>query len=202
MKISQLMRLGSVTRFHMVRTLRRQTVAEHSYRVWLLSEEFMRRIGIPENCNGWLNVSRLALMHDAPESEVGDTATPYKNRMKKILTVSGQSDSAMSPPKAVEHGIYHEIDELETAMREDHLELVVLVKTADLLESAIFLAHEGIGPHEQRLAESLLDDCLVVAESHDSLVEEKSKTLGRLSHYAGQASLRDIASKIFMECTS
>lgn len=200
MKIRQLMRLGSVTRFHMVRTLRQQTVAEHSYRVWLISEEFMRRIGIPENCNGWLNVSKLALLHDAPESEVGDTATPYKNRMKKMLTTLGRR-GAVSPSKAIEHGICREIDELEAAMREDHPELVVLVKTADLLESAIFLAHEGVGPHEQRLAASLLDDCITMAGSHDNLIREKSKALGQQPPDTGRGSLSDIATKIFMECT-
>lgn len=199
MKIKDMMRLGSVTRFHMVRAFRQQTVAEHSYRVWLLAEEMMRRLGIPAHCNAWLNASRLALIHDSPESVLGDTATPYKDRMRSILEV--RVPGSGSPTSAVERGINPELDGLESSMKEDHPEMVLLVKVADLLESAIFLKQEGIGVHERGVADQLFHNTLGQAKVYDEFVIAAFEDLEPgLRGPRPEVQLSTIASQIYLEC--
>lgn len=184
MKISDLMRLGSVTRFHLVRTHRSQTVAEHQYRVWSLVQEMLDRLGMPRYGNAWLNACTLALIHDTAESVLGDPPTPYKEAMRFVF---GPNAS-----KLVEAGINKAHDELYAAMAEDMPEMLVLVKVADVLESAIFLRHEGITPHESRVCGQLLNSALNYADDFDNHPGSSWKLAG----------LRLVAAAIFQECTA
>ena len=70
MNLRTKMRVGDVTRFHIVRTHRAQTLAEHLYKTWLLVDELWTACALPE---AQLSQARnWALRHDLPEILTGD----------------------------------------------------------------------------------------------------------------------------------
>ena len=66
-------RAGDVDRWQIVRTARRQSIAEHSYNVAMIVRVLCKRLGCPPD-----EAVAYALVHDLPEVVTGDIATPLK----------------------------------------------------------------------------------------------------------------------------
>lgn len=132
--LTQRMRTSHVVRWHMVRTYRQQTLAEHLALVQIVALDVVNRC-YPGDDGIRLKVLEWALWHDMPEVVTGDIATPFKGMVaaKGAPTMIGE--------------IEREVDS-----RFDHLfwsvgEIPMLIVTfADLFEAIHFLHGEGIGP--------------------------------------------------------
>lgn len=114
--------LADVQRWGIVRTIRKQSVAEHSYYVALWTEPLMRKLGVtdPERI---LAAVRYALLHDKPEVVSGDVPSPLKQRLPKGI-IDDACKSSMDIPKPP--------DDL-TAL---------VVKTLDLFEALTFIVED------------------------------------------------------------
>lgn len=128
--------LGSVTRWHTLRTARAQTLADHKARVALLAVWLGHRLPVGRfGAMDELEILRLALLHDAPETVFGDVPNPSKQALNLIelmdfdAVVEGQFWQARgaSNPMATASDL---------ARR--------LLKVADVVEAACFYWLEGI----------------------------------------------------------
>jgi len=137
------LRTGHVHRWHIVRTAREQTLAEHMYRVYLITDEICRILNLHEDVWGICII--WALNHDVPEVLVGDMPTPTKKFLKGAF-----------------NHIENSLDKLHKAMYEDLKEnnpvVLDIVKLADLMESIDFLTLEAIGDHASNVKKSLSSD--------------------------------------------
>lgn len=134
MNLRTKMRVGDVVRWHIVRTVRQQTLAEHLYKVWLLTEELHRRIGLPPDTKG--AALEWALTHDLPEVLLGDLPTPVKR------AIEGRAKDSDFWRK------------LEREMLPEHKQRTIVgtptayvVKIADCIEGWHFLFNEGVNAH-------------------------------------------------------
>jgi hypothetical protein len=73
--ISELLRADGVTRWHIVATIKRQSLAEHSYRVAVITKSLLSRLGYEDD-----SLVAKALVHDADEILDGDIPTPTKEK--------------------------------------------------------------------------------------------------------------------------
>ncbi len=84
LSIRDILRTGTVQRFTMVNTYRGQTLAEHLYRVTMLSRRLYHDIVGPEaNSVDYTTITDWALWHDLPEVVYGDTPTPLKAAIRE-----------------------------------------------------------------------------------------------------------------------
>lgn len=148
--LTQKLRTSHLKRWHMVQTLHTQTVAEHSYRVYLITQQIAQAMNheLPEVAEAW------ALWHDMPEVVVGDIPTPTK------MIVSGFIDA--------EKGVDEDWSNLVDFIEEMCPELFSLVKMADMAESIDFLRLEGVGPRAKEIVlemRQFLDKVITNAES-------------------------------------
>lgn len=141
MNLRTLMRCGDVKRWHIVRTAREQTLAEHLYKTWLLANQLHTLIGLPESTRAM--TQQWALTHDQPEILMGDPPTPTKRAMEQR---TGDADIWLK----LEREIMSDNDK----PFDDWVQKLVVgtptqgvVKIADNLEGWHFLTIEGIGPH-------------------------------------------------------
>lgn len=113
--------LADVKRWAIVRTIRSQSVAEHSYFVAMMMPRLLREYGYTDPAF-ILSAVEYAMLHDRDEVLSGDIATPIKKRIQ-----SGVFDAV-----AEEFGLKLETtDAVKTA-----------TKVLDLFEAALFLAEE------------------------------------------------------------
>lgn len=139
-KIHELMRAGSVKRFHIVNTSRIQTLAEHQYGVAILSGEIAERLGF--DAPAVALVVAAAMVHDSGETRSGDLPTPTKKKLREAFgdafdDVLAQYDIPMSIPAHVK----------------------TILKCADYLESMSFLIEHKVGRH----ADAVMDDIMADA---------------------------------------
>lgn len=113
--------LADVRRWAIVRTIRQQSVAEHSYFVALMMPKLLRECGYSDP-DFILRAVEYALVHDRDEVLSGDVATPIKKRIKE-----GVFDAV-----AEEFGLKADADE----------DIKLATKVLDLFEAALFLAEE------------------------------------------------------------
>jgi 5'-deoxynucleotidase YfbR-like HD superfamily hydrolase len=73
--ISELLRADGVTRWHIVATVRQQSLAEHTYRVAVIVGKLLDELLYPN-----YNLLADALIHDADEILDGDIPTPTKEK--------------------------------------------------------------------------------------------------------------------------
>ena len=142
MKLHEILRTGHVNRWHIVRTAREQTVAEHMYRVTMIADHLASKI-LPAS-RYLLNSEQLiryALHHDVTEAITGDTATPTKR-------IGDFDDSRINT----------EWDNLRNEF--GGTPIGNIVKLADFIEAAAFLVIEGIGKHADVVHEGIVDNCL------------------------------------------
>lgn len=110
MNILNILRASSVKRWHIVNTLRTQTLAEHTFNVTMMARDVCRRLNIAD-----MPAIKIALEHDLDEVIFGDIPSPGK-----VLTgikVPFRGKHTYHPP------IYYEI-----------------VKMCDLIDAYIFIS--------------------------------------------------------------
>lgn len=140
----QLMRAGHVKRWQIVRVAREQTIAEHMWRVWVITAQITKLMFAPDMTA--MIAQQWALMHDTPEVITGDIATPTKAAMRKAVP---QDD----PIRNIELSLSDEYRAIWTEAKK-HQDAgwptpYEIVKLADVVEASCFLRVEGIGSHAQ-----------------------------------------------------
>jgi 5'-deoxynucleotidase YfbR-like HD superfamily hydrolase len=130
MNIQDLLRLSNVSRWHIVNTIRHQTVAEHSFNVVLISRAIVENLGWYDLID---EVTEAALYHDSHEAILGDMPTPTKMRLGREMV------------EEVESGYDHK---LAVGYSES---VVQILKVADIIEARWFLQNNGSGRHAQEV---------------------------------------------------
>lgn len=169
MKITDIQRAAWVKRWGIVRTMREQNIAEHSFMVAMIAEEICNRIGWEFNEGGAMHgmrgyeVLRWALWHDLAEVFTGDIPTPMKLKIKE------------SNPELLQQ-IEDEFAPEVKALRERTNPMWVdIVKIADYVEAIAFLDREA-GNKEAVAVKELL--------THQ-MMSELSKQNASLARYRG-----------------
>jgi 5'-deoxynucleotidase len=133
---AEMLRVGHVVRWSIVRTSRPQTVAEHTTLVMLLS------LMIADKLDASVVRGELllhALFHDIAEVRLGDMPTPTKAALKARF--------GFDPIKLME-------DEIAPPCTSDRL-VRAIVKLADIIEAFQFLDVEGVGSHAFQVKEKM-----------------------------------------------
>lgn len=139
----QLMRSGHVKRWQIVRVAREQTIAEHMYRVWLITEMLCKAVGTPEELGS--RACAWALVHDLPEVVTGDIATPTKKAMRDHLKVDDPMRTIELSLSDSYARVWHEAKAVPASG--NWPSAYELVKLADLIEAHCFLGCEAMGEH-------------------------------------------------------
>lgn len=136
--------LGSVVRWHTVRTCRFQTLGEHKARVALLAVWLGHRLPLGRfGAMDELEVLRASLLHDVPETQYGDMPNPAKQIINIWLgEIPGEAgaqdfDTQVGARFWAARGVADPLVSVgETAG--------ALLKVADILEAASFFWVEGL----------------------------------------------------------
>ena len=139
-----------IHRWHMVRTSRRQNLAEHSYTVALLAGKIASQLNDPPTAEIWAGVLEYALVHDIPEIDYGDIPTPTK----KALVELGHPDLI---PKMEQEFWRKRGDDLDVAISPLAQKIVIL---ADKIEAFLYYSEEGF---ERGIKDRLLADAVSYA---------------------------------------
>lgn len=127
--------LSFVPRWTIVRTLRRQSVAEHSYYVTLYAGQIADMVEWKGNR---ANLLDYALRHDLEEGYMSDIPGPSKRKIvmkDKYHTISEQGNINLYGEDYKNHsGMFSHSNDLP--------EIKAIVKVADLLDECFFLATE------------------------------------------------------------
>lgn len=132
-RINDLLNLSTVLHWHSVPTLRKPSVAEHSYRVAVIALEIAQRLnrGVsPSSVIIESHVMRWALMHDGPETETGDL--PHTAKVRLPSGVWSKLEAELCP------WYMDEVLRLHAPER-------AIVKIADLMELVLFIREWGHG---------------------------------------------------------
>lgn len=128
------LRLCHVKRWHIVRVAREQTVAEHSYSVWVIVDDLLKFTDFT-NSERRLALD-WALVHDEPEALFGDIPTPAKVASDKLGVAADELNRSCSRWAT-----------LKNKCDNENKAICQLVKLADITEAVWFLRQEGIGYH-------------------------------------------------------
>lgn len=137
--LQDILRAGTIKRWHIVNTARVQTNAEHQYNVAILTQEICRRLGYAPSVS--LQLVALALVHDAGECKTGDIPTPAKRMLRSKLGAA--FDAALAV-----------FDVENTQLLPVPYKTVL--KCADYLDSMLFLKENKVGRHADFVLEDIL----------------------------------------------
>ena len=140
--IKDIIRSGHVTRWHMVRTTRSQTLAEHLYLVTMIALDIYD--GVYEgksNPSDKMELLEWSLRHDTPELLTGDLPTPIKRRLEAYFK-EGQN-----PLDELEDATCPKFKAAKEAVEGKAVERIV--KLADLADAIAFLQEEGVNEHSK-----------------------------------------------------
>jgi 5'-deoxynucleotidase YfbR-like HD superfamily hydrolase len=130
--------LAHVKRWAIVRTLRDQSVAEHSYYVTMYANDIASHLGLDESVQ--LTILKRALWHDVDEILTGDIPGPHKKKLVDKVKANTFFQSAMG----VIFGQRAHRDGQEVGDDPHRTQLVAaILKVADLLEAIHFLEEEA-----------------------------------------------------------
>ena len=122
--IYALLDLDAISRWSMVNTTTRDTVASHSFRVAMIAIAIQKEIN-PEDIGVIKDLAYYAIFHDSEEAYSGDIATHVKVKLKNagvdINAIFARDDGAP-----------------------DYIRQII--KAADMMDAYIFIQHHGIGP--------------------------------------------------------
>lgn len=143
--LEQKLRASSVTRWHIVSTAAHQTLADHSYRVAMITVALLKLFCETFLLNG-TGVYRayraraldMALHHDVLEVLTGDMPTTYKDWLRNA------GHNAIEPTHLMDQEYCEGLDE---SCRAYEPLVRALIKLADLIEAATFIRDYGIGDH-------------------------------------------------------
>ena len=131
LKIQDILRAQDIKRWTIVRTVRQQSLAEHTFNVVMIARAIAKKAKLSD-----ASIIKYALEHDLDEILTGDIPSPTKRRAAaagldlKLLENRGQNK-----PK---NNTVHEV-----------------VKAADLIENLWFLHEHGVGRHAEEECELL-----------------------------------------------
>lgn len=139
--IRDISRTGHITRWHMVRTQRDQTLAEHLYLVTMYAIELAEQILTDFDSDSKLALMSWCLEHDTPEILTGDIPTPAKRRIQESL---GTLD--LNPLEDLEYSIANaSYKEAKDKIKDSKLEIIA--KLADVMDGLVFIHVEGVTEH-------------------------------------------------------
>jgi len=128
--------LGTVTRWHTLRTARAQTLADHKARVALLAVWLGHRLPLGRfGAHDELELLRLALLHDVPETQFGDVPNPSKMTLNLLETMDYDH---------LVDGVFWQARGVANPMATASNLALSLLKVADVLEAACFYFQEGL----------------------------------------------------------
>lgn len=133
MKINDILRATGVTRWHIVRTVRPQSLAEHTFDVTMIARAIAKIAGYDD-----YEIIKAALLHDLDEIITGDIPTPTKERARA-------------------NGF--EINELYKSVtgREISPDEALIVHLADKMADLYWLWMYALGPHSNRVYETMAE---------------------------------------------
>lgn len=146
------MRAGHVKRWHIVNTVRDQTVAEHQYLVTVIAMELFSKLGqywqadadqMESDNNMWLGLIAGALFSDTPEVRYGDFPSPAK---KYIKAIGGEDLFAKLDRELIPHLPYVGGDVNDGLAR--------IIKMADFIEATHWIMENKAGIHSEAVAKS------------------------------------------------
>lgn len=133
LKINDILRASGVTRWHIVRTVKPQSLAEHTFDVVMIARAIAKLAGYDD-----AEITKAALLHDLDEIVTGDFPTPTKAR-------------------AMENGwnlneLYRDITGREISDDES-----LVIQLADKMADLYWLWLHALGPHSNRVYEVMAD---------------------------------------------
>lgn len=173
--IEQKLRAGHVRRWHIVAVSREQTIADHQYRVALITEEILRVLGL----FNWKNSVTLAAMewarvHDLPEVVLGDIPTNGKAAYRE----NGGAIALIEAEKAIDYDIALLHESVHNA--DEQLLAGLIVKVADLAEAANYCGIFGVGDHAKAVWNGLRTETLRALEvliNYEDWIMERDRAL-------------------------
>lgn len=136
--------LGSVTRWHTLRTARAQTLADHKARGALLAVWLGHRLPLGQfGAMDELEVLRLFLQHDVPETLQGDMPNPAKRVLNEYLGEVPGEPGAQDYDTQMEAAFWGARGAANPMASASDLALRLL-RVADVLEAACFYWQEGL----------------------------------------------------------
>ncbi|KKN27334.1 hypothetical protein LCGC14_0865590 [marine sediment metagenome] len=126
MKINDILRASGVTRWHIVRTVAPQSLAEHTFDVTMIARAIAKIAGYDD-----YEIMKAAMLHDLDEIYTGDIPTPTKVRAR-------------------ENGI--ELNDLYAKVtgRELSYNETLIIQIADKLADLYWLSMYGLGSHASK----------------------------------------------------
>lgn len=184
MNLTEKLRSGHVRRWHIVAVAREQTIADHMYRVGVIAEEILKRLGMFDwDSNLTLNVMRWAAIHDRHEFRLGDLPTPGKDaiRMELVGTYGGDAitlAAAKLDPEAEE--LRQCVEQGGECPLAGHI-----VKYADLLEAMNYVGIFGCGRHAREVWGELqhlaMSACATIID-HETIADDRAEAMFELIH--------------------
>jgi 5'-deoxynucleotidase YfbR-like HD superfamily hydrolase len=134
MKINDILRASGGTRWHIVRTVRPQSLAEHTFDVTMIARAIAKIAGYED-----YEITKAALLHDLDEIVTGDIPTPTKE-------------------KARDNG--WELNDLYKSItgRELSGDETLIIQLADKMADLHWLWLHALGPHANRVYEIMADN--------------------------------------------
>lgn len=148
----KLLRACDVQRWTIVQVTRRQTVAEHQYRVWVLALSLYDHLmgGTPHNSFEREAVGFWALVHDADEIWTGDLPSPIKTLLEEI--------SPGILKKVKERVLSEHLPTIAASMRGlETTFAAAIVKIAECVEAANFYSHNSYNGRNRELVIAFLN---------------------------------------------
>jgi 5'-deoxynucleotidase len=141
MNLRQKLRASHIKRWHIVETTKQQSVAEHSFNVWLICEEMSAILKFDPSTR--LIVAEYALHHDLPEVFIGDLPTSMKNIYRNSRSEIDELTESLDPKSTTNNRVANNV-----------------VKLADNLEAAMFIALHGVGSHAKSVRKLIEESVL------------------------------------------
>lgn len=164
-------RLSDVPRWGIVRTIQKQSVDQHSFRVALmvtrLAVEFF---GVAaDDYETLYKLSRYAMLHDQDESFSGDMPSPAKFAIDEVALAEKFASRVLETPELPDN-------------------LKVIVKIADIVEAIIFMHHEIMMGNSSvhRIQRSLVDALSAAVLKSDAMPDMVDIVLFRAMEHEAQ----------------
>lgn len=165
LSLSDIYRASDVTRWQIVKTMRSQSVAEHSYQVAMITARICGMLDYDREYTA--RAVWYALIHDIPEVLTGDIVSP----VKKIISTNALEQFEGS------------IRVLGSHVSED-ANIRRVVKLADMLEAVKFLTENATTDHGRRVLQAIstktseLARELEVTEVIDEILRDRGFIIG------------------------
>jgi 5'-deoxynucleotidase YfbR-like HD superfamily hydrolase len=134
MKINDILRASGVNRWHIVRTVRDQSLAEHTFDVVMIARAIAKIAGVDD-----YEIIKAALLHDLDEIVTGDIPTPTKDRAR---------DNGWDL-----NDIYKGVTGRELSPDES-----LIIRLADKMADLHWLWLHALGPHSNKVYEIMADN--------------------------------------------